>query len=113
MVPSHPLRELRISQPARIAPRAGSFFLAPAPAPRPCCDRSLPDAYRPLTGNYRPRTDEPPWLTLNEAAERSGTNRETLRSRARRGLLNSRRGNTGQLLVQLPGVTEPDRPVTA
>jgi hypothetical protein len=68
-------------------------------------------------------TDDLPWLTLTEAAERTGQNRETLRSKVRRGLLNSRRGNSGQMLVQLPGndtaptgptgaATDPDQGIT-
>jgi hypothetical protein len=52
---------------------------------------------------------------LTEAAERSGLNRETIRSRTRRGLIPPRRNNAGQLVVQL--MTGPDRdlnaPVTA
>lgn len=49
---------------------------------------------------------EEPWLTLTEAAERTGQNREALRSRARRGLIPSRKGNSGELLVQVtPGQT--------
>jgi hypothetical protein len=47
-------------------------------------------------------TEELPWRGLTEAAEMTGQNRETLRSRARRGLIPSRRGNAGQLLVQIP-----------
>lgn len=46
--------------------------------------------------------DEPSWLTLSEAAERSGLNREALRARARRGLVASRKGNSGEVLVQVP-----------
>jgi hypothetical protein len=34
-------------------------------------------------------TDEPPWLTLTAAAELTGLNRETIRSRARRNLIPS------------------------
>jgi hypothetical protein len=48
-------------------------------------------------------TDELPWLTLTDAAELTGLNRETIRSRARRNLIPSRRGNAGQLLVQITG----------
>jgi hypothetical protein len=47
-------------------------------------------------------TDEPPWLSLSEAADRSGLHRDAIRSRARRGLIPSRRDNRGQWLVQLP-----------
>jgi hypothetical protein len=46
--------------------------------------------------------DEPSWLTLSEAASRSGLHKEALRARAKRGQLPSRRGNLGQVLVQLP-----------
>jgi exoribonuclease II len=45
--------------------------------------------------------DEPSWLTMSEAAERSGLHRDAIRSRARRGLIPSRRDNRGQWLVQL------------
>jgi hypothetical protein len=47
-------------------------------------------------------TAERPWLGLTEAAGLTGLDREALRSRARRGLLPSRKGNRGQLLVQVP-----------
>src|SRR4051794_7201494 len=46
--------------------------------------------------------EQGPWLTLSEAASRSGLHREALRARAKRGQLPSRRGNAGQVLVQLP-----------
>lgn len=46
-------------------------------------------------------TDDPPWLSLTEAAARTGLDREAIRSRARRNLLPSRRGNDGQMLVQV------------
>jgi uncharacterized protein (UPF0216 family) len=46
--------------------------------------------------------DEPSWLTLSEAASRSGLHKEALRARAKRGHLPSRRSNLGQVLVQLP-----------
>jgi crotonobetainyl-CoA:carnitine CoA-transferase CaiB-like acyl-CoA transferase len=46
-------------------------------------------------------TDEPPWLTMSEAAAQSGLHRDAIRSRARRGLIPSKRGNRGQWLVQL------------
>jgi hypothetical protein len=46
--------------------------------------------------------DEPSWLTLSEAASRSGLHKEALRARAKRGQLPNRRGNLGQVLVQLP-----------
>src|SRR3954447_24218008 len=47
-------------------------------------------------------TDERPWFGLTEAAEMTGLDREALRSRARRGLIPSRKGNRGQLLIQVP-----------
>src|SRR4051794_38487353 len=53
-----------------------------------------------------PATGELPWWTLSEAAELTGANRETLRSRARRGLIPSQVGNRGQTLVQV--VTDPE-----
>lgn len=46
--------------------------------------------------------DEEPWLSLTEAAERTGLAREAIRARARRGLIRSRKGNRGETLVQLP-----------
>jgi hypothetical protein len=58
--------------------------------------------------------DEAPWLSLTEAAQRSGFPRETVRSRARRGLIPSRKGNRGELLVQLTAVmTAPDHGMNA
>ena len=66
-------------------------------------------------------TDELPWLTLSEAADLTGLNRETVRSRARRGLIPYRRSNRGEMVVQIAGaatgadreatgaVTDPDR----
>jgi hypothetical protein len=62
-------------------------------------------------------TEELPWLTLTEAAERTGLNRETIRSRARRGLIPYRRGNNGGMLVRVAtgddrDVTDPDRSLT-
>jgi hypothetical protein len=42
------------------------------------------------------------WLTLSEAAERSGLHREALRARAKRKQLPSQRNNLGQVLVMLP-----------
>ena len=41
--------------------------------------------------------DEDPWLTLSEAAQRSGLAREAIRTRARRGQITSRKGNRGEL----------------
>jgi hypothetical protein len=46
--------------------------------------------------------EEGPWLTLTEAAQRSGLPRESIRARARRGLIPSRKDNRHQTLVQLP-----------
>ncbi len=46
-------------------------------------------------------TDEPPWLTMTEVAAQTGLHRDAIRSRARRGLIPTRRGNRGQVLVQL------------
>ena len=50
----------------------------------------------------RDLTAEQPWLSLTEAAELTGLDREALRSRARRNLIPSRKGNRGQLLIQVP-----------
>src|SRR4051812_31347273 len=46
--------------------------------------------------------EQGPWMTLSEAASRSGLHREALRARAKRGQIPSRRGNASQVLVQLP-----------
>jgi hypothetical protein len=43
-----------------------------------------------------------PWLSLSEAATRSGRHVGALRSLARRGRIPARKGNGGQWLVQLP-----------
>jgi hypothetical protein len=61
-----------------------------------------------------PPTVEQPWLGLTEAARVTGLSREAIRSRARRGLVPSRKNNRGELLVQLlPGsMTEADHGVT-
>jgi hypothetical protein len=45
---------------------------------------------------------EAPWLTLAEAAERTGRHIDALRTMARRGKLERRKGNSGQWLVRLP-----------
>ena len=42
-----------------------------------------------------------PWLTLAEAAERSGRHIDAIRTMARRGKLERRKGNAGQWLVRL------------
>lgn len=46
--------------------------------------------------------EEEPWLSLTEAAQATGLDREAIRSRARRGLVPSRKNNRGGLLVQIP-----------
>jgi hypothetical protein len=50
-----------------------------------------------------------PWLSLSEAAARSGRHIGALRSLARRGRIPARKGNGGQWLVQLPeeGLAKP------
>jgi hypothetical protein len=47
-------------------------------------------------------SDESPWLSLTEAAQRSGLSREAVRARARRWLIPARKSNRGDTLVQLP-----------
>ena len=42
----------------------------------------------------------PGWLTLTEAAARTGYSRDALRQRIRRGKLSASKGNDGQLRVQ-------------
>jgi hypothetical protein len=42
------------------------------------------------------------WLTLSEAAARSGLHKELLRARAKRGQLEARKNNRGEVLVMLP-----------
>jgi hypothetical protein len=58
--------------------------------------------------------EEQPWLSLTEAARLTGLDREAIRSRARRGLVPSRKNNRGELVVQVPAdlLTDPDRGVT-
>ena len=46
--------------------------------------------------------EEQPWLSLTEAAAVSGLAREAIRARVRRGLITARKGNRGELMVQLP-----------
>lgn len=46
--------------------------------------------------------DESPWLTLREAAERTGKQLDAMRALARRGRLQRRKGNRGEWLVKLP-----------
>jgi len=45
---------------------------------------------------------EAPWLTLSEAAARTGRHIDALRAMARRGKLERQRGNRGEWLVRLP-----------
>ena len=52
--------------------------------------------------------DDLPWLSLTAAAEMSGLARETVRARARRGLIPSRKGNDGKVVVQLPAAEMSD-----
>jgi hypothetical protein len=47
-------------------------------------------------------SDDAPWLSLTEAAQRTGRHVNALRSMVRRGRIESRKGNTGQWLVRLP-----------
>ena len=46
--------------------------------------------------------DAAPWMTLSDAAERTGRHIDALRSLVRRKRLPARKGNGGQWLVQLP-----------
>ena len=46
--------------------------------------------------------EQSPWPSLIEASQRSRIHKEALRARAKRSQLPSRRGNMGQILVQLP-----------
>ena len=56
------------------------------------------------------QTDELPWLTISEAAERSGRKIDAMRALVRRGRVPRRKGNNGAWLVQLPGtVSQTDR----
>jgi hypothetical protein len=52
-----------------------------------------------------------PWITLSEAAERTGRHIDALRSLVRRKRLPARKGNGGQWLVQSPTefLTQPDK----
>jgi hypothetical protein len=52
-----------------------------------------------------------PWLTLSEAAERTGRHIDALRSLVRRKRLPAKKGNAGQCLVQLPAdlLAQPDK----
>lgn len=42
------------------------------------------------------------WLTLSEAAARSGLHKEALRAKAKRGQLQTQKNNRGETLVMLP-----------
>jgi hypothetical protein len=55
--------------------------------------------------------DAAPWMTLSEAAERTGRHIDALRSLVRRKRLPAKKGNAGQWLVQLPAepLTQPDK----
>ena len=54
--------------------------------------------------------DELPWLTISEAAERSGRKIDAMRALVRRGRVPRRKGNNGAWLVQLPGtMSQTDR----
>ena len=54
--------------------------------------------------------DELPWLTISEAAERSGRKIDAMRALVRRGRVPRRKGNNGAWLVQLPGtLSQTDR----
>jgi hypothetical protein len=46
--------------------------------------------------------DATPWVSLSEAAERTGRHIDALRSLGRRKRLPAKKGNAGQWLVQLP-----------
>src|SRR3982751_6495497 len=47
--------------------------------------------------------DELPWLTISEAAERTGRKLDAMRALVRRGRLPRKKGNRGEWLVQIPG----------
>jgi hypothetical protein len=49
-----------------------------------------------------------PWLTLAEAARRTGRHPDALRAMVRRGRLPGRKGNAGQWLVQVPARPESE-----
>jgi hypothetical protein len=57
--------------------------------------------------------DDSGWLTLTEAAVRSGHTRESLRQRVRRGRLRSQRGNDGQLRISERDVADLPPPSAA
>jgi hypothetical protein len=49
-----------------------------------------------------PQDEADPWLTLSEAASKTGRHIDAVRSLVRRRRLSVRKGNNGQWLVQLP-----------
>src|SRR3712207_5208365 len=53
-------------------------------------------------GNAETGAAEQPWLTLTEAAIRTGRHIDALRAMVRWGKLERRKGNAGQWLVRLP-----------
>jgi hypothetical protein len=55
--------------------------------------------------------DAAPWMTLSEAAGRTGRHIDALRSLVRRKRLPAKKGNAGQWLVQIPTdpLTLPDK----
>jgi hypothetical protein len=104
------------SAPPTVAPSACTVLtLWPSlahPVAKPCspCGQALLTL---LDKAAHVMADEPSWFTLSEAASRSGLHKEALRARAKRGHLPSRRGNLGQVLVQLPpDLLDPAHPST-
>src|SRR3954451_20822773 len=57
-----------------------------------------------------PPAEADPWVTLSEAATRTGRHVDAVRSLVRRRKLPARKNNAGQWLVQLPteATTQPD-----
>lgn len=53
-----------------------------------------------MTQDNQVRPPDDLWMTLTEAAHRSGHTREALRQRVRRGTLPATKGNDGQLRIQ-------------
>src|SRR5215213_3578548 len=72
------------------------------PLRRPCCPGQWPGGVQVSPERDQDMSGESPWLSLTEAAQRSGLSREAIRARARRGLIPSRKGNGRETLVQLP-----------
>lgn len=60
--------------------------------------------------HVRPPDDQ--WMTLTEAAQRSGHTREALRQRVRRGTLPATKGNDGQLRIHTRDLTDLSPPDT-